>query len=83
MSSDHIIVTTITKPAITAYVTCPAAHATTVHAMTVSAVAAPKNTTVPKAPVPSASPFQGGSPALGISLGGIMALVALFGGLLL
>jgi len=79
-------VTTITKEAITTYVTCPEASPTSYAPPPPAPKVPVSNATYPiatGAPVPTAkpdaSPFTGGSSSLGMSFGSLLALVAVFG----
>jgi len=77
VTSGSTCVTTITYAPVTTYATCPPSLTPSA-----SPVYPPANVTAPTyAPAPTA--FEGGSVSLGISLGSVVALVALFGGLLL
>jgi len=88
VSSGTTMVTTITKDAITTYVTCPETSPTTQvpppppPKVPLSNATYPVSTARP-VPTPSAkpgaSPFTGGSSSLGISFGSLLALTALFG----
>jgi hypothetical protein len=99
VSSGRTMVTTITKPATITFVTCPGLSPTKAApsvAPTVAPTVVPppkipsSNATVPiktGGPVPTSkpgvNPFTGGSAGLGISFGSVIAIAALFGGLLL
>jgi len=77
VTSGTTCVTTIAYAPVTTYVPCPPSVTPSA-----SPVYPPANVTTPTyAPAPTA--FEGGSVSLGISLGSVIALVALFGGLLL